>query len=146
MTRRRGQALVGAIAMAVVAVAIGISGSGTAQATVGWSPTGSMTTSRYGSAAVLLPSGKVLIVGGFYGAQSAELYDPATDTFTATPNMSIERVNGMIAVLLPSGKVLVAGGQQNGGADTNTAELYDPAANTWTPTGSMKYTRTAHTA
>jgi hypothetical protein len=50
--------------------------------------------------------------------QSAEIYDPATDTWTSTPDMIYEH-DFHTATLLKDGTVLVAGG----GAD---AELYVP--------------------
>lgn len=93
---------------------------------------GQMTVARHKHAAVLLPSGKVLIVGGsdnrdWHGEYaSAELYDPATNVFTATGNMNTQRFKLPAAItLLPSGKVLVAGG----GA---FAELYDEASGSFT--------------
>src|SRR5581483_6367081 len=54
-----------------------------------WHATGSMTTPRVFFTATRLQSGQVLVVGGSgdgssYGLTSAELYDPATQTFTAT--------------------------------------------------------------
>ncbi len=55
-----------------------------------WTATGSMTTPRSGFAAVPLPDGKVLVMGGTNGNKSlasAELYDPATGTWTATGSM-----------------------------------------------------------
>ena len=53
-----------------------------------WIPTGSMVTPRSGHTAVRLLDGRVLVVGGRSGAgdnlTSAELYDPATGTWSAT--------------------------------------------------------------
>ena len=44
-----------------------------------------MVSSRNLPVAILLGNGKVLIAGGYVnGPKSAELYDPATNTFTGT--------------------------------------------------------------
>jgi hypothetical protein len=63
--------------------------------------------------ATLLPSGKVLVVGGADSNSeplaTTELYDPATDTWSQAPDMTFPRTQH-IAALLPSGQVLVAGG------------------------------------
>jgi hypothetical protein len=55
---------------------------------------------------------------------SAELYDPATGTWTATGSMGTARF-APTATLLPSGHVLVAGGS-NGISYLSSAELYNP--------------------
>jgi hypothetical protein len=97
--------------------------------------TGSLATARYSHTATLLPNGKVLVAGGA-GASgtlaSAELYDPASDRWTATGSLATAR-NNYTATFLPNGKVLVAGGYI--GSSLASAELYDPASGTWTATG-----------
>src|ERR1035437_8921900 len=50
-----------------------------------WSGAGSLTTARQQHTATLLPSGKVLVAGGYNGSSgvlaSAELYDPTTNAW-----------------------------------------------------------------
>ncbi len=92
-----------------------------------------MTSARFGTTATLLNNGKVLVAGGSNSGgvlNSAELYDPAADTFTATGNLNAART-GASATLLGSGKVLVAGGSSDGTANgaLNSAEVFDPAGN-----------------
>jgi N-acetylneuraminic acid mutarotase len=111
-----------------------------------WTLTGSMSFPRTGNGVVLLQNGEVLVAGGSNpticcgGAPplaSAELYDPATGTWTATSSMTTAR-NGLALVLLQNGEVLAVGGDQAPGSATpSTAELYNPATGTWTATGSM---------
>jgi hypothetical protein len=83
----------------------------------------------------LLSDGKVLVAGGAdsqeHILQSAELYDPVSETWTATGNLVNAR-SSHTATLLPNGKVLVAG---DNGAAAQSAELYDPATGSWTVTG-----------
>ena len=110
----------------------------------GFFATGSMVTARAGHTATLLTaSGKVLVTGGNGGSgslASAELYDPATGTFTATGSMAVAR-EGHAAVELPGGKVLVAGGCTGNATGCTTylssAELYDPTTGAFTATGSL---------
>ena len=74
--------------------------------------------------AVRLLDGRVL--GGRQhrgdGSTSAQLYDPANGTWSATADWSV--INGAKAVLLRDGKVLVG------------ESVYDPASETWTSTDS----------
>ena len=108
--------------------------------------TGSMTQARTSPTATLLETGSaklgsVLIVGGnsVAGDLTAELYNPATGTFSATGSTAYLRA-GHTATQLLDGRVLIAGG------GFKTAELYDPASGTFTPTGSMTVLRTGATA
>jgi hypothetical protein len=58
-----------------------------------------------------LPTGKVLVAGGSDGFAlvSTELYDPATDNWSATVNLNIAR-SLQNATRLLNGSVLVVGG------------------------------------
>ena len=77
----------------------------------GWSPASSMANSRYAHTATVLPSGKVLVVGGLGSTVFATttLYDPASNVWTAAASLNTARYSHS-ATLLPSGKVLVVGG------------------------------------
>lgn len=114
-----------------------------------WANTGSLSHPRAGHTATILPTGKVLVTGGFtrpistpQAIASSELYDVATGIWTATGDLNGARY-GHTATLLPNGKVLVAGGGLGG---RNTAELYDPATGMWSSTGNLGVARTSHTA
>ncbi len=108
--------------------------------------TGDMNVRRAGHTATLLPSGKVLVAGGFTGngiTASAEVYDPASQTFTLAGSMSVAR-RGSTATLLPNGDVLIAGGGDV--IATASADLFHPATNQFSLTGAMAAPRLAHTA
>jgi hypothetical protein len=63
----------------------------------------------------------VLVAGGGDENSTAEVYDPATGSFTITGGMEVGR-SGHTATLLPNGSVLVAGGGIFAGLAS--AELY----------------------
>lgn len=85
-----------------------------------------MTGPRAYHAAVLLPSGKVMLIGGSDGSiplASADLFDPTTNVFVRiTGSMHAPRAVGILAVLLTDGlRVLIAGG-----GDSVPIPFYDP--------------------
>jgi Kelch motif protein len=97
----------------------------------------------------LLPGGKVLVAGGINTSwlflRSAELYDPATERWTATGDMITARPL-FVATLLHNGKVLVAAGVRDEpydhyGYGIEKAELYDPDTGQWSVTGSLTQPR-----
>ncbi len=98
-----------------------------------WQPTGSMHHGRAHLNTVLLPDGKVLVVGGglaiaddLYGdpVLNAEMYDPATETWTELPAQVHGRMYHSTAVLLPDGRVISAG--QDAGDSAYAGEIYEP--------------------
>jgi N-acetylneuraminic acid mutarotase len=120
-----------------------------------WIPTGSMATTRQRFSLTVLPDGKVLAAGGcsdwFCNSanilSSAEIYNPATGTWSPAGTMSVKRAYHS-ATLLPNGKVLIAAGCATVGSCTpyNTSEVYDPTTNTWTGTGNLQQARYGHGA
>lgn len=121
-------------------------------ASLTWTPTGRMLDARLGHAAVRLGDGKVLVVGGVFDPMvfgsmrgSAELYDPASGSWSATGGLLLPR-SDFTATLLQDGRVLVAGGVNNGDGAVNTTEIYDPASGAWTYGGLLQVPRFLHTA
>jgi|SRR5579872_3486471 len=99
--------------------------------------TGSMSVARNGHSATLLPDGSVLVAGGQPSLKSAdatcgaEIYNPATGTFSATADMTTPRLEHA-AVLLKSGQILITGGapavsQDRSLSAISSAEIFTPA-------------------
>jgi hypothetical protein len=104
-----------------------------------WRQTPSMVFPRTYHNLTLLPDGNVLATGGgittdaigLSGAvKAAELWSPATETWTTMASMQRPRLYHSTALLLPDGRVLVAGGGRYFGnsdqSDQLSAELYSP--------------------
>ena len=126
-------------------------------ATNEWQLAETMGAARTGAAYTLMFDGRVMVAGGNFGAlwpfcdTKAEIYDPVTNWWTPTNDMSVDRRFATATpIKLPDGtrRVLVAGGFDvfNGTGVLSSAELYDPATNQWTLTGSMTEPRSRHTA
>jgi hypothetical protein len=98
-----------------------------------WEILPNMNVARRSHTMTRLQDGWVLIVGGFDESYieiaSAELFDPANQSFTPVqpPN---EAYGFHMAVRLNNGQVLIAGGGLNNGLK---AELFDPSTEQFTP-------------
>jgi hypothetical protein len=122
-----------------------------------WAVVASMHTRRSYHTATLLPDGRVLVVGGIETSSevsgttlaSAELYDPAANTWTPAAPMPWGRAKHA-AIMLADHRVLVIGGTDTMTrwpfSSLPTAELYDPATRSWSSVASMHYARTFPTA
>lgn len=125
-------------------------------ATNTWTAAASFSTPRGNHTATLLSNGKVLIAGGAASdltgeptntsaLSTAEIYDPATNTWNGAGSL-IQARHHHTATVLGSGQVLVTGGTISNGAVTLSTEMYDPLANAWFQMASMKTARSHHTA
>lgn len=120
---------------------------------------GRLRHARFGHTGVLLPDGKVLVVGGkVLGTEervlTAELFDPATGSFQETGALSVGR-DRCTAWSLParSGdagaqRVLVAGGSAKEGGTTPArgCEIYDTQTGKFSRGPDLVRDRMAHTA
>ncbi|SCY11334.1 Multicopper oxidase with three cupredoxin domains (includes cell division protein FtsP and spore coat protein CotA) [Nitrosospira sp. Nl5] len=101
-----------------------------------WARIADMNFGRTNVNAVVLPTGKILIVGGHSNGQKwsptpvleTETYDPATDTWTPGAPLNFPRQYHSVCILLPDGRILAAGGVAPGTADADqhSVELYSP--------------------
>ncbi|QRN97652.1 hypothetical protein JRI60_00740 [Archangium violaceum] len=108
-----------------------------------WAPTGALSQPRFEHQAHLLPSGKVLVVGGLWAgaggasepraATAVELYEPSTGTWKVASELR-ELASVKRSVLLASGKVLMLGVESTG---QSRNALYDPEANSWSPAAAL---------
>src|SRR6185369_15586223 len=99
-----------------------------------WQSGPSMSQARVEMNAVILPSGKVLALGGSVNDEdsstqslNADLYDPATNTFSSAGANSFARLYHSVALLLPDATVWVAGGNPVRGTYERHIEIYQPA-------------------
>ena len=132
-------------------------------------PVSPMNETRAFHTMTLLQDDRILVTGGVeYGGQngagehftvvknSAEIYDPATDSWTPLPSMTGFRA-GHTANLLPDGRVIVAGGTRGSGAnhqifdfldllstELRTTEIFDPATDTFSAGPNMREPKAGH--
>ena len=101
-----------------------------------WSATAPTAYERGWTDLVLLPDGKVLLVGGATATgwasecavHAAELWDPDTETWSTMASTARPRMYHASSLLLADGRVLTAGGENSGppaGGEENF-EIYSP--------------------
>jgi len=103
-------------------------------ATPAWQALPSMSAPRVQMNAVLLPNGKVLALGGSASNETdstaslgADLFDPATQTWSPAGTMFKSRMYHSVALLMPDATVWVAGSNPYQGNWDNSMEIYRPA-------------------
>ena len=118
-----------------------------------WSPVPNLRMPRVENSAALLPSGKVLVVGGLgsdFPLQLAVLYNPVTNTWKPTGGMKTGRY-GHTATTLLNGSVIVGGGvtyiaATNQFVPVNSAEIYSEATGAFRPASPIASPRLNQTA
>jgi PKD repeat protein len=102
-------------------------------ATPVWTPGPSMSSGRIQMNAVLLPNGKVLASGGSLNDEdigsaslAADLFDPATETWSSAGVAAYARLYHSNALLLPDATVAIVGSNPQRGT-------YEPHIEIWTP-------------
>lgn len=102
-----------------------------------WGEASSMSQARSGHTLTTLNDGRVLAVGGANSnsyltpTNSAEIYNPATNSWKSVASMSKARCKHA-AVKLNDGRVFVVGGEPFRWQSKSYAEIYDPVRNKWT--------------
>jgi len=99
-----------------------------------WTSGPNMSQARSQMNAVILPSGKILAMGGSVNDEdtgslslNADLYDPATKTFSSAGKNVYQRLYHSVALLLPDATVWLTGGNPSRGTYEPHMEIYQPA-------------------
>jgi Galactose oxidase-like, Early set domain/Glyoxal oxidase N-terminus len=99
-----------------------------------WNAGPNMSQHRIEMNATILPSGKVLAMGGSLNDEdattaslNADLYDPASNTFSSAGKNAYARLYHSVSLLLPDGTVWLAGGNPSRGTYEQHMEIYQPA-------------------
>jgi len=104
------------------------------QANPMWVAGPQMSRARVEMNAVLLPNGKVLAIGGSANDEdkgtaslTADLYDPATNSFSQVASNKNPHLYHSTGVLLPDGSVVLSGGNPAQGEFEPSIEIYKPS-------------------
>jgi hypothetical protein len=124
-------------------VLLGVSSISTAQVDT-WIKKADMPTARL-ALSVSAVNGKIYAIGGLVpgfgngglkGTSATEVYDPATDTWTAKSPMPTPR-GWLHDNAVVNGQIYIIGGAPDNLHVVSTTEAYDPATDTWTAKSPM---------
>lgn len=97
-----------------------------------WSAAGNLNITRSAPIAALLPTGQAMVAGGYsytrphyFNLASCELFDPTTNIWAFTGDMTDARYEQAI-VVLANGRVLAAGGLSASTTILSSADIYTP--------------------
>lgn len=109
-------------------------------------PFGDMATGRIQPLAHALPDGRILVMGGEWGAQksSAEIGGP--DGRFRTLGSMLGRRTAAASAALGDGQILICGGSTRDGRMLDSAEIFDPRTSLFRSTSRMIRARAGHTA
>jgi hypothetical protein len=103
-----------------------------------------MGTPRSEHVVVVLKDGRALVAGGVTAGtgatNSAEIYDPSSNTWTVIAGGMVEARSKATASLLEDGRVLIAGGQ-NGNTPSSSVEIFDPRTGQFNFAGTLSSPR-----
>jgi plastocyanin len=112
-------------------------------------PAAAPATMRYDHADAALPDGRILLVGGQADRQggdwlrSTELFEPASRSFRAGPQLAVPRVRPE-AIAIDADRVLVTGGQESWQHAYNSAEVLNLATGSTAGTANAMGARRIH--
>jgi N-acetylneuraminic acid mutarotase len=132
-----------------------------------WTETAPLGEARVGPSAATLPDGRVLVAGGYgyvlspkvypFASRTAELYDPASATWTRTGDLLTPRGEGSVMVNPSGGRPVMVGGFWWTNVDPvagtwstdsyeRTIETYDAKAGSWASGPRLAHGRAGHVA
>lgn len=112
-----------------------------------WTTTDGLGASYGMTNSLVLPSGEVLLVGGYNALSRTQVYRPIPGTdpqWDAVNSDALPRSTSTL-VELADGRVLWVGGHR-GAESTSQVEVFDPEANRWFVSASMNEARERHSA
>jgi hypothetical protein len=108
-----------------------------------------MHAARIGHIATMLSDGRVLVSGGVSSGtvtNTAEIYDPSSDSWKAVSGGMVDARAGHTASVLLDGRIFIAGGHDASGNALSSTEIFDPIIEGFIPSATMGSPRMNHAA